>query len=438
MKIIIIGAGIAGLSTAIALAHSATEHDIILLESASRLAEVGAGIQLTAVATRQFLRWGLGPELLAVASIPTSWNLRRGSDGSILNRVPFKELEPTYGGPYVVIHRADLHRILHRHAVKKGARIELNSRVMQYGVEEGWVLLENGVRMQADLIVACDGINSMAREHLLKYLGEKHEDTVQPTGWAAYRAMVNVDDVKRDSLIAEIVAEHNGNCWADEDKLLMSYMVRDSGKLNLVFSHRDTVETGSWTQDQFLQELRNMSKGMDPRVQRLINLINAPITNWPVYAIRTLPTWTSKSGRFVLIGDAAHAMAFYLSMGVSMAVEDAAALAWVVERSTDSSQAISLASAMSLFVKVRKPRAELIRDASLHAAAILQLPPGPDRDIRDAAAMQDGLVGEASKQGNCLVDWKSYGIADRTIRDACYSYDVIADIEEQANTVGSQ
>jgi len=212
MQIIVVGAGLAGLSAAVALTYSKSSHTIVLLESATRLTEVGAGVQLTPVATRQFQRWGLGPNLLAAAAVPDSWSLRRGSDGTVLNRVPMKELGIEYGGPYIVIHRADLHRILHEHATRRGVEVRLNSRVLKYGFEEGYVTLSNGDRLEADLIVACDGIDSEARAQFLRYQGVS-EEAKEATGWAAYRAMVDVEEVAADPIVTDIVGEHAGNCW---------------------------------------------------------------------------------------------------------------------------------------------------------------------------------------------------------------------------------
>lgn len=215
MHLIIVGAGLAGLSTALALADFPTKHRIILLESASALAEIGAGVQLTPVATRQFKAWGLESQLLAASALPKAWNLRRGSDGEVLNRVPMDRFEEWYGAPYVVVHRADLHRILHEAVVAKGVEVRLNSRVQGYGTEDGWVRLTNGKKLQADLVVACDGINSSARTHLLKALASDvtREEEVEETGWAAYRLMADVEDVRNDPLTREIVDEHAGNCW---------------------------------------------------------------------------------------------------------------------------------------------------------------------------------------------------------------------------------
>lgn len=174
---------------------------------------------------------------------------------------------------------------------------------------------------------------------------------------------------------------------------------------------------------------------MDPRTLRLINLSKGPITNWPVHQVAKLPAWTSQSGRFVLIGDAAHAMAFYLSMGVSLAIEDATALATALNLHTSNTDRLPLTEAIRLFEKVSKPRAERIRDASLHAGAMLHLPPGVKRDLRDESARNDGAVTE-SRVGDALLDWVSYGITDKMIREDCYGYDVVTEMREKAQEDG--
>lgn len=218
---------------------------------------------------------------------------------------------------------------------------------------------------------------------------------------------------------------------ADANKSVMTYMIRGSGKLNVVLSHPDEVDTSIWTREQYLTELRKYYADVDPRALRLIALSNGPITNWPIHQVAKLPAWTSRSGKFVLIGDAAHAMAFYLSMGVSLAIEDATALATALELHTLSPDTTPLAEALSLFQKVRKPRAEKIRDASLHAGAMLHLPPGRERDLRDESAKNDHAVID-SRQGDPLLDWVSYGITDKIIRGECYGYDVVAEMRRQA------
>ena len=215
----------------------------------------------------------------------------------------------------------------------------------------------------------------------------------------------------------------------------MTYMVRDSGKLNLVLSHPDDVDTGTWTREQYLAELVRFYGDIDPCARRLIDLSTGPITNWPVHQVAKLPTWTSKTGKFVLLGDAAHAMAFYLSMGVSLAIEDATALATALDLHVKDPANVSLVKAVELFEKVRKPRVEKIRDASLHAGTMLHLPPGYERELRDQSASNDGAI-DGARDGDALLGWVSYGITDKTIRKECYGYDVMAAMLEQARADG--
>ncbi|KAJ4348193.1 uncharacterized protein N0V89_009565 [Didymosphaeria variabile] len=452
MQIIIVGAGLAGLSTALALSHSSAKHRIVLLESASALAEIGAGVQLTPIATRQFKAWGLETQLLAASALPEAWNLRQGSDGEVLNRVQMDRFVEWYGAPYVVVHRADLHKILHEAVAARGVDVRLNSRVEEFGIEQGWVKLMSGETLLGDLVVACDGINSSARTQLLKSLGSntRQENELEATGWAAYRLMVDVAKVRQESLTRDIVSEHAGNCWyskispflvsvlttprTDTNRSIMTYMIRDSGKLNMVLSHPDDVDTSTWTRKQYLAKIQSYYADMDPRALHLVNLSTGPITNWPVHQVVKLPAWTSRSGRFVLIGDAAHAMAFYLSMGVSLAIEDAAALTTALDLHESSPKGTSLVKSMRLFENVRKPRAEKIRDASLHAGAMLHLPPGLEKNLRDQSARNDSAVLEA-QTGDMLLDWISYGITDKQVREECYGYDVVTEMRRHA-TIG--
>lgn len=417
MQVIVVGAGIGGLSAALSLSRAG--HKVTILESASALAEIGAGVQLTPNASKYFWKWGLGSDILENSVLPGSFNVRRDKDGQLLGQVPFKDFEKRYGGPYIVIHRADIHRILYKHAVKAGAELRLNSRVMKYDFEGGSVQLADGEELYADLVVAVDGINSFARKSFLNETG----DGIEKTGWAAYRTTAPVDAIKANLNTSHIVAEHNCNCWVGDEKLVMTYMVKNSRILNIVLSHLDNVDTGNWTSEQYQAEIARLYGDWDPSLNALLSMTSPEVQNWPVYQVKTLPRWTSESGKFLLMGDAAHAMAFFLSMGVSMAVEDAEALAECISLREKTNS--TLEHAMNVFERVRKSRAEAIRDASLHAGNILQLPKGPEQEIRDAALKDDGLSAGFVEGDDFFLTRTSYGIADGKIRDWCYGYDVV-------------
>jgi salicylate hydroxylase len=133
----------------------------------------------------------------------------------------------------------------------------------------------------------------------------------------------------------------------------------------------------------------------------------------------------------VLMGDAAHAMAFYLSMGVSMAVEDAEALAECLRMGEERGE--GLGKVMGVFEGVRKGRAESVRDASMHAGDVLQVS-GEEVKERDQWIGRDGVVeggmeGQGEGEEEFWLKELRYGIADRRIREWCYGYDVAEEVK---------
>lgn len=155
MRIIVVGAGFAGLSLAIVLAQA--DHQVTLIEAAEALAEVGAGVQMTPQAVKYLFAWGLRDDLLAEALAPREILVRDAQDGALLGTLPVAAMEEQYGAPYIVVHRAALLAVLERHAVAAGARIRLASRVARYDFAEAAVELTDGARLEADLVVAADG-----------------------------------------------------------------------------------------------------------------------------------------------------------------------------------------------------------------------------------------------------------------------------------------
>ncbi|KAL7961420.1 hypothetical protein V8C34DRAFT_311918 [Trichoderma compactum] len=358
MHVIVVGAGVAGLSLAIALGQS--RHQITILDAAPELTELGAGVQMTPQAIRYLFNWGLKDDLLAESIIPENLH----------------EMEAQYGAPYIVVHRAVLHAILHRHAIQAGARLLLSSGVVEYDFANGAVQLRNGKRLTADLVVAADGINSLARSQLLGY----RDPGSLPTGWAAFRMTAEVSKLKADSVTSNLIdlQSRNSNWWIAPHISCMTYLIKDATMLNMVLAHRDNINTKEFTTGEYKKTVRSIFKDFEPRVQRIFDLSTSKIVNYPVYAVPPLPSWSHKSGRFILIGDAAHAMAFYMSMGVSIAVEDAAALATVLDLACPSDTSSNLFDkpsvvvdpkfkhALDVFEIVRKPRVEAVQEASLH------------------------------------------------------------------------
>jgi salicylate hydroxylase len=437
--------------TALALAHTIPTALITLLESAPALTEIGAGIQLPPPSTAALFSWGLKPALLAASIIPRAMLIRSGAAGDVLGEVEMAKLESEYGAPYIVVHRAVLHAIMVTRCREVGVRIRTGFRVARVGFEEGWVEVEGGERVEGGLVVAADGINGAVREWILDGGGGEEEDVkARQTGWAAYRLMAPVERLKADP---DLVGLLEGNCsqlWLGDGASCMSYLVKDATFANLVLSHRDDVDTSKFSQEEFAGVVKELMAPFEPRVAKLMEIAcEGKIANWPVYAVPRLPTWSR--GKTVLVGDAAHAMAFWLSMGVGMAVEDGLALAEAlrlifsqegaaVNGDATNTEADRLRKAIRIFEQARKPRAEAVAAASLHAGTVLHLADGDAQRLRDeglaytheewkSPSLELGGV-NGSRHG--LDPQKlAYGIANKRLRDWCYGFDIVGSIREQ-------
>lgn len=175
--------------------------------------------------------------------------------------------------------------------------------------------------------------------------------------------------------------------------------------------------------------MENTQVNTHNRVRRLIDLALPKMQNYPVYAVGPLPTWTGSSGRFTLLGDAAHAMAFYLSMGVSLAVEDAISLAAVLDAACPTTTPdapvdyANLKKALAAFEQARMHRATTVQESSIHGGRLCHSEDDETRQKLYAVLKADG-VKDASLSDDYLATKEiTYGLGDQRLRDFCFGYD---------------
>lgn len=174
--------------------------------------------------------------------------------------------------------------------------------------------------------------------------------------------------------------------------------------------------------------------------------------NYPVHAVPPLEHWAHSSGRFTLAGDAAHAMAFYLSMGVSLAVEDAVSLTAALDlvcptsatdaTSRDGVDNEKLKVSLNSYETVRMRRAQAVQQASLYAGDMLHIPGNREREILYESlkgADEDTPIPPAGHTNDRGAPPSSnhiyYGLMDRQTRDWCYGYDAVADVAQHVSNV---
>ena len=175
LDIAIVGAGVGGLSAAIALKMAG--FNVRLYEAAAALSEVsatrryirsllkltyhlkiGAGIQVPPNSSRLLHSWGLEAALKRAAVKPEGLTWRRWQNGQAIGDTRFNpQFCEWFGAPYYVIHRAHLHEVLHERAVRLGVPIKLGCKVSKYDPSEGSFTQQDGTTVRADLIVAADG-----------------------------------------------------------------------------------------------------------------------------------------------------------------------------------------------------------------------------------------------------------------------------------------
>jgi salicylate hydroxylase len=265
LNVLVVGAGLGGLAATHSLAQAG--HRVTLLESASVLGDVGAGIQVSPNVSRLLIRWGLGSALTATAVQPEGIVFRRYNTGE---RVGYSHwgnsLIPEYGAPYYHIHRADYHTLLLRLARSApGVHIRLGANVCDVqpdpAVKGGpAVVLTSGEVIHADLIIAADGVKSTIQK-----IVTGRDDNPTPTGDAAYRATIPADLMLRDPELRPFVETPEMTAWMAPGRHLMAYCIvrffsilgrRQNKVFNLLFAARQKgVQLGAAPSGQWIRRV---------------------------------------------------------------------------------------------------------------------------------------------------------------------------------------
>lgn len=233
LRVIIVGAGIGGLTCAIACLQEGLE--VIVLERAPAFKPIGAGIQLPANATRVMRELGLYDRLKEYGAVVVQNHImRRYSDGHVLARKSAgNAMEKMYGSEWMVIHRARYHELLLDEAIRLGAKVEGGCEVMdvQTGPDEPSVELQDGRLLGADVVIGADGLWSRTRNVAL-------HDQTEPleTGDLAYRGTFSAEELwnTEDPGVQELLQSSDVQVWIGPDKHVVFYPVNKKAEYNMV------------------------------------------------------------------------------------------------------------------------------------------------------------------------------------------------------------
>jgi salicylate hydroxylase len=370
MRVLVVGGGIGGLSTAIALRYQGV--DALVLEQTRVLTEIGAGIQIAANAAIVLRQLGLERAISSVGVKPQSYDYRDLRTGKMLYQAPLgDEAAGRYGAPMYNIHRADLIQIL-ADAVPAEAK-RFDARVIDVsqdanGVE---VKLQDGTTVCGDALIGCDGIHSVVRRHLR---GDERKHFANIVMW---RSLIPADKLESLDL------EERGNYWFGPGRTLITYWIRPRKLYSILASvPAHEVQRESWDDTGDISKMLRSFDDAEPRARKMLEQCPSVFITGMFYR-DPIDSWTN--GRITLLGDAAHPMVPFLAAGAGQSIEDAWTFAHVLARRPDD-----VPNALLEYERRRLPRTTRIQAGA--RAAVKLMHENDAQRVRDRNGRWKGMA----------------------------------------------
>ena len=364
-RIIVVGGGIAGLSTAIFLHRAGLE--VVVLERTQDYGPVGSTLELGPNATRLLDDAGVGEALRRVGARPQSTLLLRWQDSSVLSDTPLGQpAEEFFGGPALNFRRAELLEALFEAANPGIIRFGVSITELRQNQSTAIALLDTGEEISADALIGADGINSPIRNTVL------HDKQLLYSGYSAYRGLVSREAVG-DLIDTTPVRRY----WLGPRGQVVAYWGARSEYLGVSVTLRADAPSSSTRSTLSADEVFAFLEGWDALPDKLARRIAHPIVT-PIYVRPRTDNWVE--GRIALLGDSAHAMTPFLGQGAGQAVEDAYVLSKVIGGISPE----EIPSGLERYESIRVPRAnDIHRQAEKSGENFYHLPDGHRQEERD-------------------------------------------------------
>ncbi len=261
-------------------------------------------------------------------------------DGTVISPVQVTDSSgwnATFG-----MHRADLIEILADALPAEVIHTDHRCTGFERRGDVARVSFANGATVEADVVIAADGIHSVLRPYVVS--------PSQPvfSGTVAYRGVV----------ASELVPNWPAECWLmwlGEAKHFLTYPLRAGKLINYVgFVPADAEMKESWSAPGDPDALRREFAGWDPLIGDLLEQVKTTFRS-ALYDRDPLPVWTR--GRLTLLGDAAHAMLPHLGQGANQSIEDGMALATILALASRE----NIPAALLVYERLRRERAAQVQ-----------------------------------------------------------------------------
>jgi salicylate hydroxylase len=393
--IFVAGAGIGGLTAALALA--ARGFRVVVLEKTERLEEVGAGLQLSPNASRILVGLGLTERLGRRAVTPEAISIMSARAGGEISRLPLGEAASFQAGaPYWVLHRSDLQAAL-QGAVNDNPDIELRLGCQFEDLTthaKGLTVVQRSGNMRrqdlAMALIGADGIWSSVRHHLFP------ETQPQFSGLIAWRGTLDATQLPREYTARRV------QLWMGPHAHLVAYPISGARQINIVAVVPGTWNRPGWSAEGNGLELKDAFPSS--RWPSSARMMISAVDDWRKWALFTLPEggeWTK--GAIALLGDAVHGMLPFAAQGAGMAIEDAAVLASALSEGPLETTA-GVSAALKRYAKLRRSRVARVQRVARSQGRIYHLT-GPMALARDLTIKAIGPQRMLARQ-NWIYNWR--------------------------------
>lgn len=379
VPILVVGGGIGGLATALALARAG--RTVHVVEKEAQFGEIGAGLQLAPNAVHVLERLGLMGEIGKHAVFP---NRLVWMDALDETRITYVDLgtpfHRRYGHPYLVMHRGDLLNVL-LEACRAEARITLEAAREVRAIEDlgkaARVRFADGTVYETDLLIGADGLWSTVR-------GAVVADTPIAEPYVAYRGTIPMERMSRHAGLDNVVM------WVGPDMHFVQYPVRRGELYNQVAvfkSRRYKPQSDDW----------GTVEELDAHYAQTCEYVRSSLTlmwrdkRWPMLDRPPILRW--RQNRIVLMGDAAHAMLQYIAQGACQAIEDAQALADCLARAP-----ADVPAALAAYESARTLRTARVQLTARAMGAFFHMQGVP-------AQVRNALMRARSPDDYSMLDW---------------------------------
>ncbi|TFK90822.1 FAD/NAD(P)-binding domain-containing protein [Polyporus arcularius HHB13444] len=399
LDFLVVGGGIAGLAVAYAL--STAGHRVRVVEKFG-LDRPSAGQRIPPNLSKILWQW-IGPEeLMKVSTRCVGSPFHQLTTGENIGYLHWKPaVMAEMGGDFLLMHHDDLIRILHKLAIKAGARVDFNTEVVavQQGSEEKpdpSVTLANGEVIYADVLIGADGSKSLVRDVVLE-----EEDEAKPGPMTTYSGVVKAEDMVGDPELAPLVQSEElpqWPVWMGNFRFIFGHPVRARKEYAFtIFNCKVPTpeQAGKETWDELFPTEQALTEEDGTLCQKLVKLAGPRLIRSQLMSRRDIDDWVDSTGRIVLIGDSAHPNYPGGTHTAAMAVEDGAVLGSLFSHLSSKEQ---IPAFLNAYQELRQRRCEMVNRAVFDNARMMCLPPGPEADARDqdmaaqATDWDDGML----------------------------------------------